>query len=168
MLVNYTCTSTAPSAQLLPYAAMCAGVTAFSTGGDLPRVTGTDTAHGNCQWRLLQRKSSSFLRVLCYCMCTRDATPLLYGRTRMHLLVERHIPWPHAAMRMFPHGSGSQELERGQWLWQTGTCLCLVNNCQGLHTCDTTAFIFQGIVSKKYDWCLFLFPSIVQFSVSYC
>lgn len=105
MLFNYTCTSTAPSAQLLPYAAMCAGVTAFSTGGDLPRVTGTDTAHGNCQWRLLQRKSSSFLRVLCYCMCTRDATPLLYGRTRMHLLVERHIPWPHAAMRMFPHGS---------------------------------------------------------------
>lgn len=98
-----------------------------------------------------------------------DVTPFLYERTREHLLVEHHIARHTLTCRGAP--SGSQEMEHGQWPWlqQRATCLCLVNSCQGLHICDTTAFIFQGIVSKKYEWCLFfsLFPSIVRFSVPF-
>lgn len=152
---------------------MCAGVTAFSTGVVLPRVTGSDTAHGNCQWRLLWRKSSSFLRGLCYCTCTRDTACrcnsfLVWENSNAPACRGSHPLATRCHVRMLPQGSGSQELEHGQWLQQRCTCLCLVNNWQGLHICDTTAFVFQGIVSKKYDWCLVFFPSVVRFSVPYC
>lgn len=167
MFVNYTCTSKPSSAQLFSYAARGAGVAAFSTGGICFVLQGQTQHMATANGGYFRENLSLFWEhyVIMHVSQVQpvDVAPFSVWENSnapasqvSHPLATR---W-HAGV--LPQGSGSQELEHGQRLQRRGTCL------QGLHIGDTTAFIFQGIVSKKYDWCLFLFPSIVRFLVPYC